>query len=82
MRRRFISDSFSTFSMWLTPKMILAVTFTMYTLTDHELDPVTSFTTQAIFAYMQFTLQNLPVSISQFIEGRLGLARIEKYLQA
>lgn len=53
--------------MWLTPKMILAVTFTIYTLTDNELDPVTAFTTQAIFAFLQFTLQNLPLSISQVI---------------
>jgi ABC-type multidrug transport system fused ATPase/permease subunit len=81
-RRRFISESFSTFSMWLTPKLILAVTFTIYTLTDHTLDPVTAFTTQAIFAFLQFTLQNLPSSISQVIEGRLGLTRIEQFLMA
>ena len=83
VKRKFMMESFLTFSMWLAPKMILVATFATFVLTTGEaLTPAVAFTVMSLFSYLQFILQFLPNSISITIDGFNGFKRIEKFLLA
>jgi hypothetical protein len=62
-KKKFMIETISTFSMWLTPKMILVATFGTYVI-NHELDAPVAFSFMSLFAYLQFYLQFLPNSLS------------------
>lgn len=64
VKKKYLIESLSTFSMWLAPKMILAAIFATYVLTGGELTAPIAFTVMSLFSYMQFYLQFLPNSIS------------------
>lgn len=75
-------ETVSTFSMWLTPKMILVATFGTYVATGGELSAPIAFSFMSLFAYMQFYLQFLPNSLSIVIESANAVRRIENFLLA
>lgn len=63
-RNKFMIETISTFSMWLTPKMILAATFGTFVATSGDLTAPIAFSFMSLFAYIQFYLQFLPNSLS------------------
>ena len=75
-------ETVTTFSMWLTPKMILAATFGTYVLTGGDLTPPRAFAVVSLFSYIQFYLQFLTASLSIVIESYNSVRRIEKFLLA
>jgi ATP-binding cassette subfamily C (CFTR/MRP) protein 1 len=75
-------ESLATFSMWLTPKMILVATFAVYVLSGGDLTPPTAFAVVSLFSYIQFYLQFLPNSLSVVIESYNAIKRIERFLMA
>lgn len=83
VQRKYLIESFLTFSMWLAPKMILVATFATFVLaTGEALTPPVAFTVVALFSYLQFILQFLPNSISVTIDSFNAFIRIEKFLLA
>ena len=69
-------ETLATFSMWLTPKMILVATFSVYVLSGGDLNPPKAFAVVSLFSYIQFYLQFLPNSLSIVIEGYNAIKRI------
>lgn len=62
--------------MWLTPKMILVVTFGTYVATGGDLTAPIAFPFMSLFAYVQFYLQFLPNSLSVVVESANAIRRI------
>ncbi len=75
-QKKFLVETISTFSMWLTPKMILAATFGTFVATGGELTAPIAFSVMSLFAYIQFYLQFLPNSLSVVIESANAVKRI------
>ena len=66
-KSKFMIETISTFSMWLTPKMILAATFGTYVATGGLLTAPVAFSFMSLLAYLQFYLQFLPHSLPMFV---------------
>lgn len=66
-RSKFLIETISTFSMWLTPKMILVATFGTFVVSGGDLTAPVAFAFMSLFGYMQFYLQFLPNSLSVVI---------------
>lgn len=80
--KKFLAESYSTYSMWLTPKMILAATFGTYVALGHNLTPPIAFSIMSLYGYIQFYLQFLPNSVSVVLESFNAIRRIQNYLLA
>lgn len=59
-----MTESASTFTMWLAPKLLLAATYIVYIETGHDLQPQITFSIMCLYGYIQFYLQLLPNSLS------------------
>lgn len=82
LQKKFLSEAYSTYSMWLTPKLILAATFGTFVAMGGALNPPTAFAIMNLYGYIQFYLQFLPTSISVVIEANNAVRRIQAFLQA
>lgn len=82
VKKKYLAESLSTFSMWLAPKMILAAIFATFVLTGGKLTAPIAFTVMSLFSYLQFYLQFLPNSLSVVAEGSNAILRIQKFLMA
>ncbi|CAM5999987.1 unnamed protein product [Sphagnum balticum] len=79
-KKKFFIESLATYSMWITPKFILAATFGTYVATGGTLTPPIAFSIMSLYAYVQFYLQFLPNSVSIVIESMNAVARIQNFL--
>ena len=79
--KKFKSEAYSTYSMWLTPKLVLAATFGTYVAITDDFNPPTAFCIMNLYAYIQFYLQFLPQYISIVIECNNAYKRIQAFLQ-
>ncbi len=82
LQKKFLSESYATYSMWLTPKLILAATFGTFVAMGGALNPPAAFAIMNLYGYIQFYLQFLPTSISVVIEANNAVRRIQAFLQA
>lgn len=81
-RKKYMSEAASTYSMWLTPKLILAATFGTYVALGGTLEPPKAFSIMSLYGYIQFYLQFLPASISVVLESFNAIKRIQTFLLA
>jgi ABC-type multidrug transport system fused ATPase/permease subunit len=82
IHRKFMGEAYSTLSMWLTPKLVLAAIFGTFVAMGGPLNPPVAFAVMNLYGYIQFYLQFLPNYISVVIEGNNGIKRIQAFLQA
>lgn len=75
-KKKFNIETITTFSMWLSPKMILAATFGVFVYSGGELKASIAFSVMSLFSYIQFYLQFLPNSLSIVIESANAIRRI------
>lgn len=80
--KKFMSEAYSTYSMWLTPKLVLAATFGTYVATGGALNPPVAFAIMNLYGYIQFYLQFLPNYISIVLECNNAIKRIQAFLLA
>jgi len=82
MHKKFMAEAYSTYSMWLTPKLVLGATFGTFVAMGGPLNPPLTFAIMNLYGYIQFYLQMLPNYISVVIEGFNAMRRIQAFLQA
>jgi ATP-binding cassette subfamily C (CFTR/MRP) protein 2 len=80
--KKFLAEAYSTYSMWLTPKLVLAAIFGTYVAMGGDLDPPVAFSIMNLYGYIQFYLQFLPNYISVVIECSNAVKRIQSFLLA
>lgn len=59
----------------------ILVFLTYVSIQDQPLDAATAFTTVALFNIMRFPFAFMPMGLLQYIQSRISLRRIERYLQ-
>jgi len=82
LRKKMLSESAATFTMWLAPKLILAATYIVFVETGNQLIPQITFSIMSLYGYIQFYLQILPNSLSVVMECFNAMNRIQNFLLA
>ncbi|CAD8205655.1 unnamed protein product [Paramecium pentaurelia] len=80
IKNRLKYSAINIFSVWLTPQLILSMTFGLYVYLGHQLNPSTTFAIISLFQILQQPLLQLPIAINSLIEAKLSLKRISKFL--
>ncbi|CAK61097.1 unnamed protein product (macronuclear) [Paramecium tetraurelia] len=80
IKNRLYYQAVNIFSVWLTPQLILSMTFGLYVYLGHQLNPSTTFAIISLFQILQQPLLQLPIAINSLIEAMLSLKRISKFL--
>ncbi|CAD8199386.1 unnamed protein product [Paramecium octaurelia] len=80
IKNRLYYQAVNIFSVWLTPQLILSMTFGLYVYLGHQLNPSTTFAIISLFQILQQPLLQLPIAINSLIEAKLSLKRISKFL--
>ncbi|CAD8193906.1 unnamed protein product [Paramecium pentaurelia] len=80
IKNRLYYSAINIFSVWLTPQLILSMTFGLYVYLGHQLNPSTTFAIISLFQILQQPLLQLPIAINSLIEAKLSLKRISKFL--
>lgn len=80
--KKFLTEAYSTYSMWLTPKLVLAAIFGTFVAIGGQLNPPVAFAIMNLYGYIQFYLQFLPNYISVVIECNNAVKRIQNFLLA
>ncbi|CAK79181.1 unnamed protein product (macronuclear) [Paramecium tetraurelia] len=74
--------SINVFMGWLSPQMILSLTFGLYVLLGNELVPSKTFPIIGLLSILAASLQLLPISLNDLLETKLSLIRIQDFLNS
>nr|QGP74115.1 ABCC transporter [Sedum alfredii] len=79
-RKSSILGAFNSFFLNMIPVMVTVVSFGVYTLLGGDLTPARAFTSLSLFAVLRFPLFMLPNVITQSVNAKVSLNRLEELL--
>ncbi|CAD8090517.1 unnamed protein product [Paramecium sonneborni] len=74
--------SINVFTGWLSPQMILSLTFGLYVMLGNELIPSKTFPIIGLLSILAASLQLLPISLNDLLETKISLQRIQNFLDS
>ncbi|CAD8170443.1 unnamed protein product [Paramecium octaurelia] len=74
--------SINVFMGWLSPQVILSLTFGLYVLLGNQLIPSKTFPIIGLLSILAASLQLLPISLNDLLETKLSLKRIQDFLNS
>ncbi|KAJ4839221.1 Multidrug resistance-associated protein 9 [Turnera subulata] len=80
LRNAQLLSAFNSFIVNSIPAILTMVSFGTFTLLGGELTPARAFTSLSLFQVIQFPLSHLPNIISQFVNAKVSLQRLEELL--
>ncbi|CAD8189167.1 unnamed protein product [Paramecium octaurelia] len=81
IKKRLDHFSFNVFFGWLTPQLILSLSFGVYVYMGNELTPSKVFPIISLLLMLASNLQILPISYNSLQEALLSLKRVSAFLQ-